>query len=67
LDRGYDGVQNDYLKLNSEVPFKRRSSERGKRGSEAKELTNKQKTFSWKLSKDRVVVEHTIGRLKIFA
>ena len=32
----------------------------------AKELTPDQKTFNGKLSKDRVVVEHTFSRLKKF-
>ena len=66
LDRGYDGIQNDYPELKSEVPFKRRSPGRGKRGVKAKELTSEQKTFNQKLSKERVVVEHTISRLKKF-
>jgi hypothetical protein len=66
LDRGYDGVQNDYPQLNSEVPFKRRSPGRGKRGVKAKELTSEQKRFNQKLSKERVAVEHTISRLKKF-
>jgi hypothetical protein len=66
LDRGYDGVQNDYPDLNSEVPFKRRSPGRGKTGVKAKELTSEQKAFNRKLSKERMVVEHTISRLKKF-
>ena len=66
LDRGYDGVQKDYPQINSEVPFKRRSPGRGKRGFKAKELTSEQKTFNQKLSKERVVVEHTVSRLKKF-
>ena len=66
LDLGYDGVQNDYPKLDSEVPFKRRSLGRGKRGVKTKELTSEQKAFNQKLSTERVVVEHTISRLKKF-
>jgi len=66
MDRGYVGVQSDYPELNSDVPFKRRSPGRGKRGFKAKELTSEQKTFNQKLSKERVVVEHTISRLKKF-
>jgi len=58
LDCGYDGVQNDYPELNSTTPFKRR---RGMR-----ELTTEQKTFNQKLAKERVVVEHTICRIKKF-
>jgi len=66
LDRGYDGIQKDYPHLNVEVPFKRRSPGRGKRGVKAKELTSEQKRFNQKLSKERAVVEHTISRLKKF-
>lgn len=66
LDLGYDGIQNDYPQLNSEVPFKRRSPGRGRRGFKAKELTSEQRTFNQKLSRERVVVEHAISRLKKF-
>lgn len=66
LDRGYDGIQNDYPELRSEVPFKRRSPGRGKRGVKTEELPSEQKTFNQELSKERVVVEHTISRLKKF-
>jgi hypothetical protein len=66
LDRGYDGVQKDYPQLNCEVPFKRRSPGRGKRGVKAEELTSEQKSFNRKLSSERVVVEHAISRLKKF-
>jgi hypothetical protein len=66
LDLGYDGVQNDYPQLQSMVPFKRRSPGRGKRGVRAKELSADQKTFNKMLSKDRVVAEHTISRVKKF-
>ena len=66
LDRGYDGIQNDYPELKSDVPFKRRSPGRGKRGVKTKELPPEQKTFNHKLSQERVVVEHTISRLKKF-
>jgi hypothetical protein len=66
VDRGYNGIQTDYPTLNCEVPFKRRSPGRGKRGFKAKELTSEQKAFNRKLSKERVVVEHSISRLKKF-
>lgn len=66
LDRGYDGVQNDYPGFNALVPFKRRSPGRGKRGVKAKELTCEQKAYNQRLSEERVVVEHTISRLKKF-
>jgi hypothetical protein len=58
LDRGYDGVQNDYPELNPTTPYKRR------RGMG--ELTMKQKSFNHELAKERVVVEHTISRMKKF-
>jgi len=66
VDRGYDGIQNDYPTLRCELPFKRRSPGRGKRGVKAKELTSEQKIFNQKLSKERAVVEHSISRLKKF-
>jgi len=66
LDLGYDGVQNDYPMFNALVPYKRRSPGRGKRGVKAEELTCEQKAFNRWLSGERVVVEHTISRLKKF-
>jgi hypothetical protein len=66
LDLGYDGVQNDYPELNALVPFKRRSPGRGKRGVEARELTCEERAFNQRLSGERVVVEHTVSRLKKF-
>jgi len=53
LDRGYEEIQKDYPHLNVEVPFKRRSPRRGKRGVKAKELTSERKVFNQKLSKER--------------
>jgi hypothetical protein len=64
LDLGYDGVQNDYTWLNVLVPFKRRSPGRGKRGVKAKPLTPEQIEYNQRLASERVVVEHTISRLK---
>lgn len=58
LDRGYDGVENDYPELNPATPYKRR------RGMG--ELTMEQKSFNHELAKERVVVEHTISRMKKF-
>jgi len=66
LDLGYDGVEKDYPKLKCEVPFKRRSPGRDKRGVKAKELSADQKSFNKRLSKERVIVEHTVSRLKKF-
>ena len=66
LDLDYDGVQNDYPGLYALVPYKRRSPGRGKRGVKAKELTCEQKAFNRWLSGERVVVGHTISRMKKF-
>ena len=66
VDLGYDGIQGDYPGFNALVPFKRRSPGRGKRGVKAVELTGEQKAFNRRLSEERVVVEHTICRLKKF-
>jgi len=66
LDLGYDGVKTDYPELKCEVPFKRRSPGRGKRGMKAKGLTPNQKSFNKRLSKERVIVEHTFSRVKKF-
>ncbi|RLI13495.1 hypothetical protein DRO35_00230 [Candidatus Bathyarchaeota archaeon] len=62
-DRCYYGIQKDYPHLNVDVPFKRRSPGRVKRGVKAEELTGKQKTFNRKLSREGVE-EHIISRLK---
>jgi len=66
VDLGYDGMQNDYPELKVMVPFKRRSPGRGKRGVKAKPLTPDQKKYNQILAAERVVVEHTISRLKKF-
>jgi len=66
VDLGYDGVQRDYPGFNALVPFKRRSPGRGKRGVKARELTCEEKAFNRWLSGERVVVEHTISRVKKF-
>lgn len=58
LDLGYDGVQKDFPDLNASTPFKRR-----RRGEK---LTDLQKMHNKTLAKTRVVVEHTISRLKKF-
>jgi len=66
LDLGYKGVKNDYPSFNCQVPFKRRSPGRGKRGVNAQELSAEQKAFNKALSRDRIVVEHDFSRLKKF-
>jgi hypothetical protein len=57
LDRGYEGVQKDYPELNTTTPYKKRRGQG---------LTPEQKSFNRKLASERVVVEHSISRLKKF-
>jgi len=66
FDRGYDGVKKYFPDLKCAIPFKRRGHGRGHRGEKADDLTPEQKRFNRELSKERVVVEHTISRLKKF-
>ncbi len=66
LDRGYDGVKNYFPDLKCALPFKRRAGGKGKGGVKAPDLTPEQKKFNKQLSKERVVVEHTISRMKKF-
>jgi hypothetical protein len=66
VDLGYDGIQNDFPKLEAMIPFKRRSPGRGHSGEKAKRLTLSQKRYNKVLSKARVVVEHTFSRVKKF-
>lgn len=68
VDLGYYGIQGDYPDLDAIIPFKRHGRGRGRgRGSEkAPDLTPEQKAFNRQVSKERVVVEHTISRLKKF-
>ena len=66
FDRGYDGVRNYFPDLKCAIPFKRRGHGRGHRDVKAEDLTPEQKGFNRELSKERVVVEHTISRMKKF-
>jgi hypothetical protein len=66
VDLGYNGIQNDFPEMEPMVPFKKRSPGRGHKGVKAKPLTPYQKRFNRELSKARVVVEHTISRMKKF-
>lgn len=54
-DSGYQGIEQ--LHANSHIPEK---------GSKLRPLTSKQKAANRKLSKKRVLVEHVIGRIKVF-
>lgn len=62
VDLGYDGIQKDFPELDAMIPFKRR----GGRNKKGNQLTPEQKLFNSALSKARVVVEHTISRMKKF-
>ena len=64
VDLGYNGIQNDFPELEPMVPFKRYGGGRGHK--RRRKLTPRQKAFNKALSKARVVVEHTISRLKKF-
>lgn len=66
VDLGYDGIQNDYPEMKPIIPFKRRGPGRGHKGAKGSELTHSQKRFNKKISKTRVIVEHTISRVKKF-
>jgi len=66
FDRGYDGVRKYFPNLRCAIPFKRRGRGKGHRGEKAPDLTPEQKEFNSQLSSERVVVEHTISRLKKF-
>ena len=57
----------DFPGLNCVHPFKRKGrGGRGHRGEKAEALTPEQKVFNRELSRARVVVEHTISRVKKF-
>jgi len=57
VDLGYYGIQNNYPELNVHIPVKK---------PKKKELTKQEKLYNKKQRKDRVIVEHTIGRMKKF-
>ena len=66
VDLGYKGIEEDFPEFNAEIPFKRKSPGRGKRGVKAQELTPEEKSHNKRLAKARVIVEHTISRVKKF-
>lgn len=57
VDLGYYGIEKDYPELNVYIPVKK---------PKKKELTKQEKRYNKKQRKDRVIVEHTIGRMKKF-
>jgi hypothetical protein len=59
FDLGYLGVQNDFPTVKSVLPF-RKSRKKGELSNEEKKYNRKQH------SKLRVIVEHTVSRIKKF-
>jgi hypothetical protein len=57
LDLGYQGIKNDFPDMNARIPKKKRKG---------KARTRQEKKFNRKLSRERVVVEHVIGKTKKF-
>ena len=57
FDLGYLGIKKDYPKLNVNIPVKK---------PKKKELTKQEKRYNKKQRKARVIVEHTISRMKKF-
>ena len=57
LDKGYDGIQNDYPKVRLHQPYKARRNH---------PLTEEQKAFNRVLAGYRIVVEHTNALLNKF-
>ena len=58
LDLGYLGVQNDFPTVKSVLTFRKKRKKN--------ELSNEEKKHNGKHSKLRVIVEHTISRIKKF-
>lgn len=57
VDLGYYGIEKDYPELNVNIPVKK---------PKGKELTCQEKRQNKKLRKERVIVEHTLSRMKKF-
>ncbi len=57
MDSGFQGVKKDFPDMNARIPKKKR---RGKPRTKA------EKKFNKKLSRERIVVEHAIGKVKKF-
>ena len=66
VDLGYKGILDDFPQFHAKIPFKRKSPGRGRRGVKAQDLTLEEKSYNRCLAKTRVVVEHTISRVKKF-
>ena len=57
LDKGYDGIHNDYPNLKLYLPFKARRNH---------PLTEEQKAYNRLLAKYRIVIEHAIAQMNKF-
>lgn len=57
MDLGYQGVEKDFPHLKTKIPIKKKRE---------KDLSKKDKRCNKKLRRERVIVEHTIGRMKKF-
>jgi len=57
VDKGYQGIKKDYPHLKVKIPVKKKKNQ---------ELSKQDKRRNKKLSKERVIVEHTISKMKKF-
>lgn len=56
-DLGYLGMKKDFPDMKTRVPYKRRKR---------KKLSKKEKRFNRKLGRERIIIEHTIQKIKSF-
>lgn len=56
-DLGYEGMKKDFPDMKTKIPYKKPKGEK---------LSKKQKRFNKKFSRERIVVEHTIRKIKEF-
>jgi transposase len=66
VDLGYLGIGGDYPEMRPMIPFRRQGGGTGHKGEKGRKLTPDQETYNSHLSRERIVVEHTISRLKKF-
>lgn len=57
VDKGYKGIENDFPHLKVKIPVKKKKG---------KELSKREKRYNKKLNRERVVVEHSIRKIKTF-
>lgn len=57
VDRGFQGIEKDYPHLKVKIPVKKKKKQ---------DLSRKDKRYNKKLNRERVVVEHTISKMKKF-